>query len=111
LLLLFGVTTQGFVEYLRTNGWSFLNRGSLYLRTGHYPIGRLGDYESTPALRAVGGFPRHLAAAVTETRAFAPWRPSPRKPAFLPIVQQAQPKTSSLHLYVEEVNSKAAIKA
>lgn len=27
----------GFTEYLRTNGWSFLKRGTLNLRVGHCP--------------------------------------------------------------------------
>lgn len=27
----------GFEEYLRTGGWSFLRRGSLFLRIGHCP--------------------------------------------------------------------------
>ncbi len=33
----FYIDQLGFHEYLRTNGWSFLNRGSLYLRVGHCP--------------------------------------------------------------------------
>ena len=33
----FYIDKMGFTEYLRTDGWSFLNRGSLYLRVGHCP--------------------------------------------------------------------------
>lgn len=33
----FYIETLGFHEYPRTNGWSFLNRGSLNLRIGHCP--------------------------------------------------------------------------
>ena len=33
----FYMEQMGFDEYLRVNGWSFLNRGSLYLRIGHCP--------------------------------------------------------------------------
>jgi len=33
----FYIDKRGFNEYLRTNGWSFLNRGSLNLRFGHCP--------------------------------------------------------------------------
>lgn len=33
----FYIEKMGFKEYLRANGWSFLKRGSLYLRIGHCP--------------------------------------------------------------------------
>lgn len=33
----FYIKKLGFEEYLRTGGWSFLRRGSLYLRVGHCP--------------------------------------------------------------------------
>lgn len=33
----FYIDKLGFNEYFRTNGWSFLNRGSLNLRIGHCP--------------------------------------------------------------------------
>lgn len=33
----FYIDQMGFDEFLRVNGWSFLNRGSLNLRIGHCP--------------------------------------------------------------------------
>jgi len=33
----FYIDKLGFEEYLRTGGWSFLRRGSLFLRVGHCP--------------------------------------------------------------------------
>ncbi len=33
----FYIDKMGFEEYLNTGGWSFLQRGSLYLRIGHCP--------------------------------------------------------------------------
>ena len=33
----FYIDQMGFDEFIRVNGWSFLNRGSLNLRVGHCP--------------------------------------------------------------------------